>query len=442
MKIRHCQSCGAANEAEANFCRDCGGGLSPDSDDQSQTLAAGQPERAPVRTEVIAIPHQHDDTAMTPLTAENQRARTGRLFAGNSSPEMAVSQAESEPEAEESARMRMARELARTSGLRNQARLSYPFRALIVGVALLLTFGAWLLYREQGQASSSGHSGLTLVGADESSNRFTLSGEQLRDEGNFEEAIAQFKEALKLTPNNMRAQSMLARTYNAVGRVEEALEVYSHMLEVDPKNLEARLQRADIYRVRGAWNDAAREYRKIIELDPSSEQALAALDAMEQSTAERSAAYTANRHRFERKDGGKVLPPAADHSRVSLPMSELALGPLPSSPASGNDGEATPEEDKYRRSLAEALKTRGIRLNSAGRYAEAIREYKKAQNFTPEDKDLNYLIATSFSLSGQFAMAVEYYRKCDSGTYAPVAQNAVKTADERARKAARKKDKQ
>src|SRR5581483_7377247 len=52
---------------------------------------------------------QHDDTAMTPLTAENQRARTGRLFAGNSSPEMAVSQAESEPEAEESARMRMAR---------------------------------------------------------------------------------------------------------------------------------------------------------------------------------------------------------------------------------------------------------------------------------------------------------------------------------------------
>ncbi len=450
MNIIHCQSCRAANEATAKFCRECGStiitDLSPGLNVTAQPTRVHLTDRALIRTEIIPIAQPHADATLS-LTAENLRhttdlARAGEAQTADDSP---VS-AESAGAPEETSATRAARELARASGLSPKTRFSNPLRALAAGLALLLTFSAWLIYRDQSEASShNNRSGLNLIGSDERSNQLTLAGERFRDQGEFDSAIEQFREALKLIPNNPRAQAMLARTYNAIGRVDEALLAYTRLLELDEKNLEARLQRAEIYRVRGNWSDATREFHKIIELDPGSEQAQEALAALERPTAERASVETpfpVARRRSERRAAGKYLPPVGDHSGVSLPMSELALRAIPTAPIHSNEETDAAEDNMLRLSMARVYKNRGLRFNSAGRYADAITDYKKAQRLTPDDKDLNYLIGTAFHKGGQYASAVDYYRKCDAGDYAAVAQNAVRKADEAARKLQKKQKKQ
>lgn len=444
MNIIHCRDCQAANETTAKYCRDCGAAIQTDLNNALEeampSLNATGKSRVHMETKVVSIP-------LRETTALEKTNTTGSLlnrFFDQSSSGVEARLSQAVAEGSNGVGASAIRQLARASGLSDRR----PMRTLAAGLALLLTFCAWLIYRDQSQASSENNrSGLNLVGADETSNRLMMAGENLRDRGDFEGAISQFKESLKLTPNNAKAQSLLARTYNAMGRVDEALQIYSRLLDLDPRNLEARLQRADIYRVRGNWSEAAREYRKIIELDPGSEQAQAALDAIEKPTTERASNYSmlpTMRRRPDNRAGIKYLPPPADHSRVSLPMAELAPNLLPS-PLAGNTVNETESEAElaaYRNSIAQTYKNRGNRLSEAGRYADAIRAYQNAQRYTPDDDDLHYLMGTAFFKSGQYSVALDNYRKCKTGTYAAVAKNSVKRADEEARRLAKKQAKQ
>jgi tetratricopeptide (TPR) repeat protein len=448
MLVIHCRVCGAVNDEEAKFCLDCGRKLSSGSEPGVSPTPGESKPRRQIKTEVISIPARPDDsaTAETTVPVSAQPATASLAPVERSSVElMKVTEFEPDHTTEESAGTRAARELARASGLSPQSRFSSPLRVLIAGLALLLTFGAWLIYRDQSQASSSvGRNGLNLMAPDEISRKMMLLGERYREEGNYESAIENFREALELTPRDTQAQFLLARTLYSVGRVDEAVQSYNRLLETDPKHLEARLYLADIYRNRGQWNEAEREYRRLINLDPHSEQAQAAIDALEKAIAERPSNYTLlsamRRNSRQRQAPGKYLPPAADHSSVTLPVSELALGSVPTMP-SGNEAEERAELERSRRNLATAYKNRGNHLVSARRFADAISEYKKAQDFTPEDPDLNYLLGSAFYQAGQYAVATDYYRRCTSGQYASVARNSVKRADEEARKAAKKQKK-
>lgn len=447
MSDVHCQSCGAANEAGSNFCLDCGRRIS-DSPELSDEMWAETQSRKLVQTEVIAIPvaetkqadvsgqdTQHSEAVQT--IAAHLKLTEGTEAGRNNA----------EPAAEETAGTRAARELARVAGMSAQTRISPSLRGMIAGLALLLTFGAWLIYRDQGNASATaGRNRLNLIDAEELSRRMLQLGQRYREEGNFAKAIDQFREALNLTPNNTEARFLMARTCYSDGRVEDAIRHYHRLLETDDKNIEARLNLADIYRTRGQWGEAEREYRRIINLKSESEQAQTALDWLEKMAVERRAAYPlptdVRRPAREHRVAGRELPPAADLSNVEVPVSEMARGVVPSVPLNASEPENPVEEERTRRSFANVYKTRGNRLSSARRYADAIREYQNAQKLTPEDPDLHYLIGTAFFRSGQYAVAVEHYRKCNSGTYAAVARNAVRNADEQLHKTARKQKKQ
>jgi tetratricopeptide (TPR) repeat protein len=444
MLVINCKSCGTANEAGARFCLDCGRRLSVTSAAGETRQATAETQARPqVRTEVIALTLTQSGAAST-SHASTQEAQQNHMSAPVAPSERSlIPAAETEPGAEESAGTRAVRELARASGLSSHSRFSARSRLLIAGLALLLTFGAWLIYRDQSQVSSAvNRNGLNLVAPDEISRLKIMVGERYRNEGNYEAAIEQFREALKLTPRDTQAQFLLARTYYSDGRVDEAIQTYSRLLETDPKHLEARLSLADIYRNRGQWSEAEREYRRIINLDPHSEQAQAAIDALEKTTAERPSNYSLlSALRRNSRNRRVDLPPAADHSSVTLPMSELALDTVPPVPSSGNEAEDNAEMERSRRNMAAAYKNRGIRFDSAKRHADAIREYQKALYLTPEDNDLHYLIGTAYFQGGQYAMAIEHYRKCTSGQYAAVARNSVRKADEAAHKAAKKQKK-
>ena len=56
-----------------------------------------------------------------------------------------------------------------------------------------------------------------------------------REAGRYEEAIAEYKRALTLRPNNILAYLGFSLTYALAGRFEEAREAYSEVLKIDPK---------------------------------------------------------------------------------------------------------------------------------------------------------------------------------------------------------------
>jgi len=56
-----------------------------------------------------------------------------------------------------------------------------------------------------------------------------------REAGRYEEAIAEYRKALKLEPNNSLAYISLSMTYALAGRFEEAREAYSEVLKIDPQ---------------------------------------------------------------------------------------------------------------------------------------------------------------------------------------------------------------
>jgi tetratricopeptide (TPR) repeat protein len=91
------------------------------------------------------------------------------------------------------------------------------------------------------------------------------------------------------------------------------------------------------------------------------------------------------------------------------------------------------------RSLAEDHIKTGRALDNAGQYSAAIKEFQAAANLTPENKDLNYFIASAYFKTGQMALAHEYYQKCSSGsTYDSVCQNSVSRTAKAARQEAKK----
>lgn len=441
MLVVNCKSCGAANEAEAKFCLDCGRRLGSSAADEAvSSTPALTPASEQVRTEMISIQVTQNGSASTSAVAGNPRQA---VVAMPSISEMLVPPTQAAAPVEESASTRAVRELARASGLSSQSRFGFPLRIMLAALALALAIGAWLMYRDQTHASTGNRNPFNFSAPDEISRRMTQLGERYRNEGNYEAAIEQFREALKLTPRDTQAQFLLARTYYSAGNVEEAIQSYSRVLETDPKHLEARLALAEIYRNRGQWNDAEREYRRIINIDPHSEQAQVAIDALERPSIDRPSGYsmltTMRRNARQRRVD---LPPAADHSSVTLPISDLALDPVPSAPSNTNEAEESAEMERTRRNMAAAYKNRGLRFDSARRYADAIKEYQKALYLTPEDNDLHYLMGLAYYQAGQYAMAIDHYRKCTSGQYAAVAHNSVSRADEEARKAARKQKKQ
>jgi len=60
-------------------------------------------------------------------------------------------------------------------------------------------------------------------------------GHAYRETGRYEEAVTEYKNCLKLTPNNIFAHKGLVMTYASAGRYKEAREAWSELIKLDLK---------------------------------------------------------------------------------------------------------------------------------------------------------------------------------------------------------------
>jgi Tfp pilus assembly protein PilF len=88
------------------------------------------------------------------------------------------------------------------------------------------------------------------------------------EDGQFDEAIAEFNAALVQNPENRGAHLGLAVAYMQMEKNEEALKHFDRVIELDPGSAVAYADRGILQDRLGRYELALRDYRKAIYLDP------------------------------------------------------------------------------------------------------------------------------------------------------------------------------
>ncbi len=92
-------------------------------------------------------------------------------------------------------------------------------------------------------------------------------GSALSEAGRSDEAVASYREALRLEPDDDRARAGLARVYwMRLGRVDEAITEFEHAVDLNPEAGYSYLQLAQLYALRGRYADAERIARLAVDL--------------------------------------------------------------------------------------------------------------------------------------------------------------------------------
>src|SRR5439155_1810312 len=92
-----------------------------------------------------------------------------------------------------------------------------------------------------------------------------------RHQGNWEEAVAFYDQALLLDPRNVELLTETADNYDDLRRFDNALKLYDRALEIRPNDLDLLASKAGVYQAQGNLTQAARCLEGVNALTPSYE---------------------------------------------------------------------------------------------------------------------------------------------------------------------------
>jgi Flp pilus assembly protein TadD len=194
-------------------------------------------------------------------------------------------------------------------------------------------------------------------------------------QGRFEEAIAEWKKALELDPQDAAAVSNLGAALHGAGRLEDAAREFARALELDPDNVRAHTNIGIALARSKKYRDAARHFERALELRPGDAQARSAYGGMLVETGD--------------------LEKALAHLRVAL--------------------ELTPDSP-------DALNNYAAALARAGRYRDSLPYFQKALEFEPNSAELHFNYGRALAASGDLKTGLAHVEKAAqlSGNAEPV----------------------
>jgi tetratricopeptide (TPR) repeat protein len=93
-------------------------------------------------------------------------------------------------------------------------------------------------------------------------------GRAFEQERRLEEAVAEFREALRLAPNHTEAHYNLGTTAYTLGRIDEAIRHYENALRTNPDYAKAHNNLAAALLQRGRFDEAIRHFSETLRIDP------------------------------------------------------------------------------------------------------------------------------------------------------------------------------
>ena len=118
--------------------------------------------------------------------------------------------------------------------------------------------------------------GLLACGSQNEAEEHFSAGVQLQNQDRWEEAIAEYDEAIRLDPQNTDAYSNRGFAYFKLDQFEQAIQDYGEAIRLDPRNPMIYANRGVMYGFVDKNDEAIVDFEKVISLTDSPEQAEAA----------------------------------------------------------------------------------------------------------------------------------------------------------------------
>ena len=116
---------------------------------------------------------------------------------------------------------------------------------------------------------------LVLVGCGNSPVDHQAAGNQLSNEGRWEEAVTEYDEAIRLNPRDSLAYYNRAGAYRNLGEYQMAIQDYEQVLGLNPRDALAYDSRADAYLELGEYQLAIQDYDEALNIFPQLGEAYA-----------------------------------------------------------------------------------------------------------------------------------------------------------------------
>jgi tetratricopeptide (TPR) repeat protein len=174
-------------------------------------------------------------------------------------------------------------------------------------------------------------------------------GVELAQGGAYEEAIAEFTKAIKISPEDARLYNDRGRVYHRMNRFPEAIEDFSTAIKLAPKDYAGYSERGAVEVSQNQMDAAVADLNKALELKPDDAQTLR---------------WLASAHK-------------------SLKQYDLAVADY-TAILSKTDPNSS---DQARLAAADLLAKRGYTYNLMQQYENAINDFKEAMRLNPNDPD-------------------------------------------------------
>ncbi len=215
--------------------------------------------------------------------------------------------------------------------------------------------------------------------------------------GRVDEAIREYREAVRLPPGYALAHFNLGNAYQAKGRIDDAIGEYREALRANAGHVEAHFNLGGVYHAKAQLDDAMREYREAIRLAPGHVGAHCNIGNIHDARGQLDDAMREYRKAIE-------LDPRSSAAHNNLGADHHVKGQLDD--AIREYREAIRLEPRN----AEAHSNLGGILMQRGRTDEAVEEYRRALELQPlPEIVLNY--ARALDAGGRRAEAIAYYQR-------------------------------
>jgi tetratricopeptide (TPR) repeat protein len=101
----------------------------------------------------------------------------------------------------------------------------------------------------------------------------------LRDQGNYEEAIKEYKEAIRLDPKVMTSYINLGNMYQySLDKKDEAVKVYQEAISQNPDSADAYVLLGILYESSGDKDSAKKNFQEVLDMQPENQAAKAGME--------------------------------------------------------------------------------------------------------------------------------------------------------------------
>lgn len=104
---------------------------------------------------------------------------------------------------------------------------------------------------------------------DDEREKLLIAGLRYYKRGQFDDAIAEFRQTIARYPNFKEAHSILGNAYFRNRMYDDASHAYARVKELDPSDTTAYENMGVIFANRGEYMDAMKEWQRVLEIDPS-----------------------------------------------------------------------------------------------------------------------------------------------------------------------------